>query len=147
MLFIARTGKPYINKYNQAENGRLFIQVDKDKAFDVTGLQNRTIIRMVAKGANVNLLCELTGTDEKTIGRICDYNEKDIKAFEDLFGNVRETRVAEKEKQAKGLIRCPFCGEYQDASSKNWILIQIEGDDNKYIACRECRGYDGKYRY
>lgn len=47
----------------------------------------------------------------------------------------------------KGHLRCPFCGRYSEAISENWCLIQPIGDKQKYLACRECEGIDGEYKY
>lgn len=47
----------------------------------------------------------------------------------------------------KGLIRCPFCGKKREAVSDNWMLIQLESENEKYLTCRECEGADGIYKY
>lgn len=49
--------------------------------------------------------------------------------------------------KSKGMIRCPFCGREKEAVNQNWLLIQIAGETEKYIACKECEGEDGKYKY
>lgn len=51
------------------------------------------------------------------------------------------------EGRKKGLIRCPFCGREKEALAENWMLIQIVGESEKYVACKECEGEDGKYKY
>jgi len=50
-------------------------------------------------------------------------------------------------KESKGLIKCPFCGRKKEAQADNWLLIQVGDDVVKYLACRECEGEDGKYKY
>lgn len=47
----------------------------------------------------------------------------------------------------KGMIQCPFCGNFKDASEKHWLLIEKEGVMEKRLACKECEGLDGEYRY
>ena len=37
-------------------------------------------------------------------------------------------------------IRCPYCGRYVEGDADNWILIQHNKDNKKYLACRECGG-------
>ena len=148
-LFISRTGIPYLTKATppQADNSKLFRHVNSDKQFDVSGLRYRSISRMVSKGANINLLRELTGTKEDKIATICDYGKAERDRFVRLFSDKPILHITEKSKRPKGQMQCPFCGQYYDASSENWILIQIDGEQKKHIACRECRGLDGKYRY
>ena len=45
------------------------------------------------------------------------------------------------------MIKCPFCGQMKEALADNWLLIQKEGYEQKYLACRECEGRDGEYNY
>lgn len=146
-LFITRTGVPYLTKNTQADNPKLFRHVNSDKQFNVSGLRYRSIARMVSKGANINLIKELTSTSEDKIATICDYGKTERDAFVGLLSDKPMVHITEKSRRPKGQIQCPFCGQYHDASSGNWILIQIDGEQKKHIACKECRGLDGKYRY
>lgn len=148
ILFITREGTPHLNKNSQAENGKLFsLMKDTLHHTRITALSYRTIVGLVSKGANINLLSNLTGTVESTIAKIYDYDSEEREKFEDIFEAVHESHRLESTKHPKGLMQCPYCGDYKDASSENWILIQVVGDDKKHLACRECRGLDGKYRY
>ena len=47
----------------------------------------------------------------------------------------------------RGFMQCPFCGRLAEASSDNWCLVQRIGDEKKYLACKECEGFDGEINY
>ena len=63
-----------------------------------------------------------------------------------IEGEDRKTDTIPLVKE-KGLIKCPFCGCEKEAVDENWLLIQIVGEVEKHIACKECEGGDGKYKY
>jgi len=87
------------------------------------------------KNRDIDFLIILLPEIYRTIGKILvDAKEK----------NEGNKIVSEK---PKGLIRCPFCGREKEALAKNWLLIQTVDDSEKILACRECEGEDGKYRY
>jgi len=70
--------------------------------------------------------------------------------YRNIGDKIAEKGINNESKQqgmVKGLIRCPFCGREKDASAENWLLIQVEGESEKHIACKECEGADGKYKY
>lgn len=144
-LFITKDGAPYLNKNGYSQNDKLFaLMQDTLGHKEATGLQYRTIIELVSRGANINLLSQLTGVKKETIADIC-VEEK--ATLENIFANVHSSHLWGRRNARKGQLQCPFCGSYNEASSENWILIQVPGDEKKYLACRECRGLDGKVRY
>ena len=53
-----------------------------------------------------------------------------------------EVRVSSTEN--KKIIQCPFCRRKKEAIAKEWMLIQYEGQVEKYLTCKECEGGDGK---
>ena len=145
ILFIKKNGTPYTDKNGKPDSGQLFLLMDKALGHTTTtGLRYKTIINLVSKGANINLLSGLTGVKKETIAEICIEEKENL---EDLFRDTDNANTRIQKLGKKGLIRCPFCGNYEDAISENWILIQVAGEDTKHIACRKCRGLDGKYRY
>lgn len=145
ILFIKKSGAPYIDKHGKPDSGQLFILMDNALGHTTTtGLRYRTIINLVSKGANINLLSQLTGVKKETIAEICIDEKENL---ENLFRDIESINTRIQIPGKKGQLRCPFCGNYKDAISENWILIQVVGEDKKYIACRDCRGLDGKYRY
>lgn len=144
-LLITKDGKPYLNKNGYSQNDKLFaLMQDTLGHKEATGLQYRTIIELVSRGANINLLSQLTGVKKETIADIC---VEDKATLENIFADVHNPHIFGQRKAKKGQLQCPYCGSYSDASSENWILIQVAGEEKKYLACRECRGLDGKVRY
>lgn len=144
-LFIRKDGRPYLNKQGYSENDKLFAIMQDTLGHKVTtGLQYRTIIELVSRGANINLLSQLTGVKKETIADIC---VEDKATLESIVADIHNPHIFGQRKTKKGQLQCPYCGNYSDASSENWILIQVAGDEKKYLACRECRGLDGKVRY
>lgn len=148
ILFVKKNGTPYITN-NQPDNNGLFLLMQSAVNHKkVGGFRDRTIIDLVLKGANINLLSQLSETKEDTIKRICQGYEDELKqGFENIFCGGYTSIANGLKKSQKGLMQCPFCGEFMDACSTNWILIQIQGEEKKYLACRGCRGQDGKYKY
>ncbi len=89
--------------------------------------------RCFIQNKDIDFLLDLLPDEYRNIGK---------KIVENNTGNR-----SNQQGDVKGLIRCPFCGGEKDASARNWLLIQVDGTSEKYIACKECEGLDGKYRY
>lgn len=149
ILFVKKNGTPYIDANNQADNNGLFLLMQTAVNHKRVGsFRDRTIIDLVLKGANINLLAELSETKEETIEKICqDYKQELKQSLENIFCGGYTSNLRVYKKTQMGLMQCAFCGKYKDACSTNWILIQIKGEEKKYLACRECRGQDGTYKY
>lgn len=144
-LFITKDGTPYLDKNGYAQNDKLFaLMQDTLGHKGATGLQYRTIIELVSRGANINLLSQLTGVSKETIA---DIYVEDKTTLERIFIDMPKLSIFREIKTKKGQHQCPYCGNFFDTSSDNWILIQVAGETKKYLACRECRGLDGKIRY
>ena len=148
-LFLKKNGTPYLDKNGQVNNSQLFLVMDTVLGkTDVSSLRYRTIIDCVLQGANINLLSRLTQTSEETIAKICHDDELELtNSLYNILNGISERTMKEKTFLKKGMIKCPYCGNYREAISENWILIQVVGEEIKHLACRECRGLDGKYRY
>ena len=148
-LFIKKDGTPYLDINGSTDSGQLFLLMYTALGHtSTTKLRYKTIIELVSKRVNVNLLSELTDVSEKTIGKICIDDDNEYKGYlYDVLDGSTIMNALEEIKRQKGQIRCPFCGEYKDASSENWLLIQVKNEDKKHLACKDCRGRDGKYRY
>ena len=144
-LFIKKNATPYLDKNGNPDSGQLFLLMENALHHTITtSLRYKTIINLVSKGANINLLSQLTGVKSGTIAEMCSDDKKNL---ENLLGGINGTNLWIQKPIKKGYMRCPFCGNYKDADSENWILIQVAGEDKKHLACRECRGQDGKYKY
>ena len=147
-LFVKPNGTPCLDTTHHADNNVLFALMKSAVGHKKVGkLQYRTIIDLVRKGANVNLVSHLTDTNAETIGRICQANQEEFEAGLKSILCGSQIMAQSRNRLKKGFMRCPFCGKSKEACSENWILIQVEGEHKKYLACQECRGLDGKYRY
>lgn len=149
ILFVKKNGTPYLDTNDQPDNNGLFLLMQSAVNHKkVGGFRDRTIIDLVLRGANINLLSQLSDTKEETIKRICQGYEEELKqSFENILSVGYALKINGFPKSQKGLMQCPFCGRFTDACSTNWILIQVQGEGKKYLACRECRGQDGEYKY
>lgn len=98
----------------------------------------QVIIAFMELFAQRTLVLEYVGIDTAFSTRIKEITEKgfDEGARKEIFFE-----------SPRGHLRCPFCGRYVEAISDNWLLVQPGRDTKKYLACRECEGLDGKYRY
>lgn len=147
-LFIKKDGTPYLDTNGQADNNGLFFLMESAIGHKkVRSIQYRTIVDLAIKGANIGFLYSITGVKENTIIRVCRENAKELKEnFENIFKSANTYRRRER-KQKKGLIQCPYCGTFKEACAENWILIQVDGEEQKHLSCKECGGCDGKYHY
>lgn len=116
-LFVKRNGASYCDINQRPDCGQLFLIMDSTLHHTTTtGLRYRRIIELVSKGANINLLFQLTGVKREKIAEIC---VEDKTSLERLLGDTSNNYIYGQKKFKKGLIRCPFCGNYKDASSDN----------------------------
>ena len=95
-------------------------------------LQYKTIVDLVSRGANIELLHKLTETDSKTIAEICTGTKSE---FEDLF---KPTKHITNKKVLKGRFICPECKKMIEATSEKAVLLKHSNDDTLYLYCREC---------
>ena len=143
-LFIKKNGTHYLDTNGYPDASQLFLLMKYALDHTTTAkLRYKTITELVLKGANINLLSQLTKVKVKRIAELCVGSPSEL---ETIF-KANDTRPLRPRVRVKGQMQCPFCGNSNDACSENWILIQVSGDEKKYLACRECRGLDGKYRY
>lgn len=148
-LFIKSNGTPYLNRNNSVDAGSLFLLLNAAlETNETSGLRYKMVRDMVLKGANFELLSKLTGVAKEKISQISSDYDSDLKKhFIELLSGSSICFNMDPSQYVKGLIRCPYCGDYKDSTSNNWILIEVGGDSKKYLACRECKGLDGKIRY
>lgn len=128
ILFVKRNGTPYCDINGRPHSGLFLILDSLFNHTSTAGLRYRRIIELVSKGANINLLCQLTGVDKETIVDICVDDKANL---ENLFNTEKVLHYFDQRPTKIGQIQCPYCGTFNEASSENWILIQIEGDSKK----------------
>lgn len=110
-------------------------------------LSYKRIIELVDKGADIKSLSELVDVTPDTIRSICDVDSERTKTTLVNIITEQPNEDIKKENASKGNMRCVYCGKIHTVDATNWLLIQTDDSDCKYLACRECRGKDGKYRY
>lgn len=148
-LFIKLDGNSFISEKNNIPVYATFFCFMKEciNTSACKRLSYRRIVELVDKGADINTLSELVDVTPQTIRNLCDIDSERAKSA--LINIVMEQygEVSKKENISKGNMKCVYCGKIHSAESKNWLLIQTEDSKCKYLACRECEGKDGKYRY
>lgn len=110
-------------------------------------LSYKKIVELVDKGADIKVLSQLVDVTPDKIRSLCNSDNEKAKATLISIIAERQSDVAKNESVPKGNMKCVYCGKIHSADSANWLLIQTDDSDCKYLACRECRGKDGKYRY
>lgn len=148
-LFIKLDGKSFVSEKNNIPVYATFFFFMKEciNTYACKRLSYKRIVELVDKGADIKTLSELVDVKPDTIRSICDVDSEGAKST--LINIIMEqySEGAKKEPVSKGNMKCVYCGKVHTADSANWLLIQTDDSDCKYLACRECRGKDGKYRY
>lgn len=148
-LFIKLDGKSFISEKNNSPIYSTFFCFMNEciNTYACKRLSYRRIVELVDKGADIKTLSELVDVTPQTIRSLCDSDSDRAKSV--LINIVMEQygEITKKENISKGNMKCVYCGKIHSAESKNWLLIQTEDSKCKYLACRECKGKDGKYRY
>lgn len=148
-LFIKLDGKSFISEKNNVPDyaSLFFFMQEIINTSACKRLSYKRIVELVDKGADIKALSELVGVTTKTIRSICAIDEEQARTTLENIIIERPNEDIKKENASKGNMKCVYCGKIHTADSKNWLLIQTADSDCKYLACRECRGKDGKYRY
>lgn len=133
ILFLKKDGSPYLDINDNVDSGQLFLLLDLAlKHTSTTKLRYKTIAELVSKNVNIKLLSKLTDVSEKTIVKLsCEDENYQTNFLYNIFNGSSKTSINSTKKDIKGQIQCPYCGCYKDASSENWILIQVNGDEKK----------------
>ncbi|RPF48277.1 hypothetical protein EDD70_1092 [Hydrogenoanaerobacterium saccharovorans] len=93
---------------------------------------SRRILEMLDRGIDISSISQLTGFDIKRCAEIQANNSTTDILIEFLSGK--------KDINSSQFMSCPFCGTRKKANIENWIIVKFEGDDNKYVACKGCKG-------
>lgn len=148
-LFIKLNGKSFISEKNNIPVYATFFFFLKEciNTYACKRLSYKRIVELVDKGADIKTLSQLVDVTPETIRSICDIDNERAKST--LINIITEQydEAIKKGNVSKGNMKCVYCGKIHTADSTNWLLIQTDDSNCKFIACRECRGKDGKYRY
>lgn len=148
-LFVKLSGVSFIPEKNNIPDyaSLFFFMQETINTSACKRLSYKRIVELVDKGADIKALSELVGVTPKTIRSICAGDEEQARTALVNIIIEQPSEEIKKENTPKGNMRCVYCGKLHTADSANWLLIQTGDSDCKYLACRECRGKDGKYRY
>lgn len=110
-------------------------------------LSYKRIVELVQKGVNINVLSDLVEVTVPTIKKICNLDTSIEK--KELIDKISDKSFESERKPIipKGMMKCVYCGNVTDSAADNWVLIQRTDAAEKHLACRKCRGKDGKFRY
>lgn len=149
-LFLKIDGKSFISeKSGVPDYGTFFFFMEK--CINTTACKRlcyKRVVELVGKGADVKTLSKLVDITPDKIRSLCNIDNE--RAKDALINVIMERPLAETSQQEvvpKGNMKCVYCGKVHNVASSNWVLIQKTDSERKYLACKECRGKDGKYRY
>lgn len=152
-LFIQIDGEPYIRDTPNRKNFPYYysffmIMDDTIHTRSAELFASRRILEMLNEGIDISTIAKLSDMSiekcialQRSSSNDDEINEK-LQQFFYNDENIRKKIIIKK----KGYLKCPFCGHEAKAISDEWILVQFENDDKKYLACRKCKGANGKQR-
>jgi len=131
------TGGPYLH----SDYGKLYILMDKSfKSFKSESFSSKRILEMLDSGIDTYLISILTGFEVTRCVDIQSNNRSNDRSEEYCIDKIREFLSNKKQIDASQFITCPFCGIKKKANIENWIIVKFEDADNKYVACKGCKG-------
>lgn len=104
----------------------------KNKINHLKGFLQECVSTGLIDNKDSDFLIMLLPEDYKYIGKLLAGCEKKKNDFKILPAGHNKKII------------CPFCRKEKEATVDNWMLIRFEGEDEKYLTCRECEGEDGK---
>lgn len=105
----------------------------------LTPFANKRIIEMIRAGVDISTISELTEKPANTIAKLDDVSREQRQKEEALLKFLKEDKNNFKIRR-KGYIDCPYCGNFYEAVSENWLLVQFVKNGKLYLACKECQG-------
>jgi len=124
---------------------------------DIVGTQSgeifatRRLLEMLDKGMDVYTVLRLSEkTTKKFFDLLDEYNKlEDInsKIQQFFYGetSIDKKFIVKKKESSELFLICPFCGDEVMAISDEWVLVQYEDNGKKFLACRKCKGENGKH--
>jgi len=142
-LFINYTGESFHKTY-YAENLFYLLASLNNDANETDPYARRVLIKMIEKGFNAEMICDITGYKDTVYKNVCAIvNNNDNQVNEKLGGFVNEVDLHKENIAKKGYINCPICGKSVKAVSSELVLIKKKNDDALYLACKNCGGHNG----
>jgi hypothetical protein len=149
-LFIKHNAEPFVKsipgRKDKPDYAGLFkIMENVIGNRSATSFAKRKILEMLNNGISISTISELTDLSNKGCIDLQDKNFKDddVNQILNTFFNPQTKNDISK----KEYIKCPICGKEVRATSDNLVLAQFldKNDETKYLACKTCRGNNGKY--
>ena len=144
-LFIKHTGEKYKkDKSNSRPDYASFFRILNDTIGTCSAelFSNRRILEMINEGIDIHTVAIFTGKSEEK----CIELKKSLNSEDDIQQNLRKffegDKVLQREFniQRKGYLKCPNCNKEVKAVSDEWILVQFQNSERKYLRCKYCRG-------
>ncbi|WP_207650063.1 hypothetical protein [Desulforamulus ferrireducens] len=151
VLFIKPDGEPYITVSNNKEKPdctRLF-KIMNDILHNVATdlFASRRILEMLDKGIDISTVANLSGrSTDKCIELQRNYLSDAGERLQQFFKEEETGVLINENYKKKAVMKCLFCGKDVKPISEEWVLVQFKEDGPKHLACRECKGKNGKYR-
>lgn len=140
-----------VGKTNKDYTSFFKIMSDILNTYSLDKFITRRVLEIINGGVDIATVAKLSDNSiERCVQLQSDNNEHDMNRRLEIFFENKQTKVERKIINKKtidkkeGYLNCPFCGEITKGTSEEWILVQFEGDDNKYLSCSKCGGKSDK---
>lgn len=149
-LFITQDGESYIKNYKSNKkmpDYATFFMIMGDYIGRRSGdlFSARRILEMLDNGIDISTVVKLSDKSiEKCIELQRNNSEGEVNKKLQLLFNKGKFNKKKIVINKKGYLKCPFCDNEVKAISDEWVLVQFEGNDTKFLACKECRGENGQ---
>ena len=150
-MFIKHNGEIFIKDINNPkstpEYGAFFrIMNEIINTCSAELLSTRRILEMIDYGIDISTIAKINDCSTNKIISLQSksHEEDDINQKLSAF---YKSGIKNDEKifiNKKGFLKCPFCNKEVKAISDEWVLVQFNKDEEKHLACRKCRGENGK---
>lgn len=103
------------------------------------------IIQMLHRGIDIITIYKLTGFSLKTIERLLEYYNDEIKGIKakDYFSEYQNEDIS-IDGNKEGYMQCPVCHKFVSVSACEWIVVQYEDSQTPILVCKYCGGKNEK---